>query len=263
MKRRQEWAGRILLERTQHADASFVTLTYEDKHLTYSGAAGLPSLYPRDLTLYLKTLRHRFRTPFRYFACGEYGSDTKRPHFHVVLFGQEEVYDEHKISQTWGKGSVKLSELNTVRAKYVAKYTTKKQTSQDAYSDGRAPEFSRMSRKPGVGLTVIPKIAASLKRCGYTYSNGRLRGLTTNLTPITIPECYRYNNKLWPLDPYMKKLLKKELLNSDECLPEAVINMVTNLTADNTLEIFKETEAHLSSIQRAKNYEQRYKKSRL
>lgn len=74
----------------------FVTLTYDDEHND-----GL--LHRKDFIDFMKRLRinaQRFvdkhadkyclqdstQTAFRYFACGEYGGKTDRPHFHLCIF---------------------------------------------------------------------------------------------------------------------------------------------------------------------------------
>lgn len=74
----------------------FVTLTYDDEHTD-----GL--LHKKDFIDFMKRLRinsERFvrkhhdkycfqddtQTPYRYFACGEYGGQTNRPHYHLCIF---------------------------------------------------------------------------------------------------------------------------------------------------------------------------------
>jgi len=80
---RQTWAARIQLEAQCHAENIFVTLTYDQDHLPDP-----PQLVPDHLSAFVKRLRARFAPlQFRFFACGEYGSRTLRPHYHVVLFG--------------------------------------------------------------------------------------------------------------------------------------------------------------------------------
>ena len=79
----RQWAMRCLHEASLFDENSFVTLTYDDKHLPAGG-----TLVKRDVQLFLKRLRRKFsdRT-IRYFFSGEYGGDTLRPHYHGCLFG--------------------------------------------------------------------------------------------------------------------------------------------------------------------------------
>ena len=78
--RRKVWAHRIMLEAGQWNENCFMTLTYDDKHLPSDG-----SLDPKHLTDFIKRLRFHYRDrSIRYFACGEYGDDSWRPHYHLV-----------------------------------------------------------------------------------------------------------------------------------------------------------------------------------
>ena len=60
----------------------FLTLTYDDDHLPPNG-----SLVKSDLQKFFKRLRKNSGKKMAYFACGEYGEQTARCHYHVILFG--------------------------------------------------------------------------------------------------------------------------------------------------------------------------------
>lgn len=76
----------------------FITFTYDNLHLPRTDS-GFQTLRKEDLQLFFKRLRslldgecipHRLR----YLACGEYGKKTKRPHYHVLLWGfPEQAFD--------------------------------------------------------------------------------------------------------------------------------------------------------------------------
>jgi hypothetical protein len=59
-------------------------LTYDDEHLPPNN-----SLLKKDLQKFFYKLRQKIKPiKIRYFAVGEYGSNkTKRPHYHIILFG--------------------------------------------------------------------------------------------------------------------------------------------------------------------------------
>ena len=80
--RRREWVLRILLELEKHEFNTFLTLTYDDVHLPAD-----QSLKTEHLTNFFKRLRYKVDYPIRYYAVGEYGEETERPHYHVALFG--------------------------------------------------------------------------------------------------------------------------------------------------------------------------------
>ena len=78
----RQWADRCVLEAKKYKYNYFVTLTYDDAHLPQKN-----SLQPRDLQLFMKRLRKKFKgVPIRFLACGEYGDISWRPHYHLLLF---------------------------------------------------------------------------------------------------------------------------------------------------------------------------------
>uniref|UniRef100_A0AAU8B8D0 Replication initiator protein n=1 Tax=Dulem virus 113 TaxID=3145590 RepID=A0AAU8B8D0_9VIRU len=92
----RQWANRCLLELEYHKEACFITLTYDDDHIPiswYSDPAtgeAMPalSLRKRDFQLFMKRLRKALGdVQIRFFAAGEYGKLTFRPHFHAIIFG--------------------------------------------------------------------------------------------------------------------------------------------------------------------------------
>ena len=73
----------------------FCTFTYDDDHVPRSyypdpeTGEAIPSLTlcKRDFQLLMKRIRRRFPDDhIRFFACGEYGSQTFRPHYHAIVF---------------------------------------------------------------------------------------------------------------------------------------------------------------------------------
>lgn len=115
----RQTAIRITHEATCHLQNSFVTLTYSPKHLPpYS------SLRYDDLTKFWKRLRKRFGK-LRYYAVGEYGDRTLRPHYHACIFGHDFLEDSIEVraepnklwinlelTRCWGLGDVKIGALN-------------------------------------------------------------------------------------------------------------------------------------------------------
>lgn len=174
VNRRRMWAHRIMLEATQHSSSVFVTLTYDDEHLPEDG-----SLRPRDLQLWLKRLR-KFMAPtkIRFYAVGEYGDETGRPHYHAVLFGFPScssfgtVYNRsgccdscRVVRDTWGKGRIHVGVLEKDSAGYVCGYVVKKMTkADDVRLNGRHPEFARQSRMPGIGRDAMFEVADRLMK---------------------------------------------------------------------------------------------------
>lgn len=181
-----------MLEALTSASASFVTLTY--KEVPDGG-----SLVPRDLTLWFKRLRkHR---GFRYFAVGEYGDFSERPHYHAALFGFG-VEDTDVVRETWGMGHVLVGDLTLASAAYVAGYVTKKMTGKDDVRlNGRYPEFARMSLRPGIGAGAIPEIASAV----LSEVGGREVDRTGD-----VPDMLRHGRGSYPLGRYLRRLLREQ-----------------------------------------------------
>jgi hypothetical protein len=109
----------------------------------------------------MKRLRNHYAQPLKFFACGEYGPQTERPHYHAILFGTDttdhkthfhngthQVIDGPTLT-AWGQGFVTLGALTDQRLKYVTKYIQKKLYGQSAEDDPRQQPFSLMSKKLG------------------------------------------------------------------------------------------------------------------
>uniref|UniRef100_A0AAU8AU79 Replication initiator protein n=2 Tax=unclassified Microvirus TaxID=338099 RepID=A0AAU8AU79_9VIRU len=92
----RQWADRCLLEANYHSSAYFATITYSDNFVPRSEyvcdrtgeVLEALTLRKRDFQLFMKRLRKKFSDQkIRFFACGEYGSETFRPHYHAIIFG--------------------------------------------------------------------------------------------------------------------------------------------------------------------------------
>ena len=174
ISRRSMWQLRCMHESSLHDRNCFVTLTYADEHLPAHG-----SLQYADVQKFFKRLRkagHRFR----YFVVGEYGDNTERAHYHVLLFGYwppdavrvnslspspHPVWSSSSLTCTWGLGQTHVMQLTKETAGYCAGYCFKKLCKghpdyaqrygvvnlQTGELNFRAPEFARMSTSPGIG----------------------------------------------------------------------------------------------------------------
>lgn len=189
---REHWACRIMLESLSHQTSWFTTLTYDDAHLPAGG-----NLDKTDPQRWLKRLRKRVApTKIRYFLCGEYGARTGRAHYHCVLFGLPEA-DTAAIEESWDAGFSSVSPLIPTRARYIARYVTKKAVSDSPRGDGRCPEFATMSRRPGLGAAQARKIGQELMR---RVGSG-----------AAIPSHLQFGKHRLRLDRYIINLIEQEL----------------------------------------------------
>lgn len=155
INRRRKWTLRNILELRCHREAIFVTLTYTDETIHPLG-----HLVPRDLTLFLKRFRKAIEPiKVRFYACGEYGGKSLRPHYHLILYGVGAEFS-NTILRTWNKGMIDVKSATKENIEYVAGYCTKKLLNSDTrISRGMPKEFVRSSRRPGIGVPALAVLA--------------------------------------------------------------------------------------------------------
>lgn len=239
----------MMLESLTAPASSFLTLTYDDSSLPLISSTGqpmsrgvkagentssLPTLTPKDLQDWLKRFRKVIEPlRVRYYAVGEYGDQSQRPHYHVALFGypscQCHLFNRGKSVKdwrwcgvcsvprdTWNAGDTSgltyHAELSLHSAQYVAGYVTKKMTGKDDERlNGRHPEFARMSLRPGIGFAAVPQLARNVDRFNWFDAQG------------DVPVALRHGGKKMPLGRYMRRKLRKEL-GLDEKAPQQVLD---------------------------------------
>lgn len=180
--RRNEWSLRLEHEYLHSDSAFFITLTYDDNHLPYSYSkwkykykidpitkkkkvikrwkvkvnTTKPTLRQEDLTKYIKRIRNEQQKYYkdkniisrkvRYYAVGEYGTKTKRPHYHLLVFNYD-IDNIAPLQNKWKLGFTQIAEVNGARINYTAKYMFKPFNIKDT----RKKPFSTMSKKPIIG----------------------------------------------------------------------------------------------------------------
>lgn len=193
------WTGRIIGESISYKNtSSFLTMTYDEDHKPKDN-----SLNFKDLQDYLKRLRSGSLGELRYFAVGEYGDKTARPHYHAIIFNAPAETWEDYFQKKWPHGFTKTGEVTPQSAAYCAGYCTKKMTSKDdPRLEGRVPEFSRMSKSPPLGFQTVLKMEAML----YSKHGAKLLASYGD-----VPGGYRLAGKIYPLGRYWKTWLRGRL----------------------------------------------------
>lgn len=228
-----------MLESQLHGDNCFLTLTYSDDHLpkmNVSGCGGtgtLATLEPKDLQNWLKRFRKEISpTRIRFYAVGEYGNETWRPHYHVILFGYPTCSRGRTglgmgnpdwsrccvrcklVGETWGLGKVYLGTLETHSAQYVAGYVTKKMNRRDDFRLlGREPEFCRMSNRPGIGHDFMHEVASAFLQFNLEQDQSDV--------PVTLA----HGKRQLPLGRYLRMKLRK-MVGRDEKTPQQVLDQI-------------------------------------
>lgn len=201
LERSRQWAIRCAHEATLWERNCFLTLTYDNDHLPSDG-----SLVKSDFQAFMKDLRHavfRRRRKFwtwnpiitsdrkksvRYFHCGEYGESLGRPHYHACMFNLDfsdkklwkksaggDLYVSETLNEIWGKGYCVIGAVTFDSAAYVARYIAKKITGDqaEAHYQGKLPEYTTMSRRPGIGKGWYEKYVTDCYPSDSVISRGR------------------------------------------------------------------------------------------
>lgn len=215
IRQREDWTTRIELEARDYPkeEVWFITLTYDDDHVpgmivktgeimrkvqyTWKPGEKRPSsvqvLLYEDIQKFLKRLRKAYRGKLRYFVAGEYGEQTARPHYHMILYGWkptdlENLYKIHHngyytskwLEDLWGMGQIQIAQAVPETYRYVAGYVTKKMYEIDGkkanqyYELGQTKPFACMSLKPGLGDHYYQEHKKEIWRQGYIQcTNGK------------------------------------------------------------------------------------------
>jgi len=188
LKRSREWAIRCVHEASLNDVNCFLTLTYDDSKVV------MWSLFYDHFQDFIKRLRARFsNVRVRFYMCGEYGDEFKRPHYHALLFGFDfldkvplskspggsQMYRSPVLEELWPYGFSSVGAVTFESAAYVARYCTKKITGSPSLSHyqivdtetgevrfDRAPEFSHMSLKPGIGADWLARYRTDVYPAG-------------------------------------------------------------------------------------------------
>lgn len=229
-KRRRDWSFRLGVEQRYSHTSYFITLTYADEKLPR--CRGVPSLNKLDYQKFLKRLRKRQLEKFielenlkrfqpilnkrlynklvnlkakkrmpkiRYYGVGEYGTKTRRPHYHILLFN---LYPSLKIElgDVWKLGRIDVGKVEPRSISYCLKYMDKQRHGK---KDWRNPPFATMSTKPAIGYQYI------LLNEKYHIKNETLSVRTHNGNFQIMPKYFR--EKIFEDKEYRKELLQFEI----------------------------------------------------
>ncbi len=249
------------LEQMHHPDTSFLTLTYDNQHIPLiheeESDTWIPTLVKSHLQSFLKCASQKMRRnaqPLRYFAAGEYGEKTLRPHYHAIMFGAGVEWTS-RFQALWSRGFVSLYPATPATMGYVAKYCLKGSADAESLCKSFSPfeeqrltqePFRLMSRRPAVGATLSMDIVRSL-------GNVPTESLTTNHVGTV-----RIGKDKYPLDRTMRNYLEKDFRRrydvSDEVAAAVFKKDDYEQTDEDTL---KGYQAHAKAIR------QRHAKARL
>lgn len=177
-RRASQWSFRLMQQQKVSQSSYFITLTYDTDHVPITPNLFL-SLRYRDLQLYFKRVRkahdqHAKATNtdaprIKYYAVGEYGAKSKRPHYHVLVFDckLELMFEKNDLlylqmsmngktqfkAKHWDHGMVTVGAVNIKSVGYCLKYMSKVSQVGRFERDDRKPEKALMSK--GLGANYL------------------------------------------------------------------------------------------------------------
>ncbi len=190
----KDWAIRICHESQLQEDNDFITLTFNDENLPLDG-----SVHKRDLELFIKRLRATlYPKTIRYYACGEYGENLNRPHYHAIIFNHQfthktplflsgkrlgtrkgghdhSLYRSSELEHLWKNGFSTVADVTEQSSAYVARYVCKKiggKLAKEHYGNKNS-EFALMSRNPGIGHDWYKKYKTDVFPKDFVTLNGK------------------------------------------------------------------------------------------
>ena len=239
---RESWKFRLQEEFKHSRSAWFLTVTYNDEHLPFLTPDGeidygvenmrggdFMTLVPEDVVRFIKSVQKKQAREYddyctymksanrdvqdvidkprvKYFAVGEYGTKTKRPHYHIILFNLwPSVALQKSLEKTWSdekrenRGFIQVKPLIDEQIGYVANYIHDKWQ----YLEGlQIKPFRKVSK--GMGEAYLTE---AMKK--HHKSLDKLYALTKEGYKIRLPKYYI--NKIWT---------EEELLDLYKRLPD-------------------------------------------
>lgn len=184
LERSRQWAIRCIHEASLYENNCFITLTFSDEHLPSDR-----SLDVAHFQKFMKRLRKKYGEGIRFFHCGEYGEEFGRPHYHAILFNFDfddkyhhkdlpsgfPIYRSESLEQLWPFGYSSIGGVTFDSAAYVARYIMKKVTGDEAddHYQGRKPEYTTMSRRPGIAKVWFEKFYQDVFPSDNIHVNGK------------------------------------------------------------------------------------------
>lgn len=241
------WSFRLRMQEKIAHSAYFLTLTYNNESLPFS-QNGFSTLVKKHLQLFFKRLREcHIRAGFdgvrsssscdiqggeslKYYAVGEYGGRSKRPHYHVILFNAELscMFSKDDLKAlywtdldgklpvncfSWQLGHCTVGRVTGASVGYCLKYMCKKSKIPEGINDDRVREFSLMSK--GLGKNYI---TPDIIKYHMADLNGHASIIMEDGRRIAMPRYYKkfiYQNLTIEQIHEMKQYWKDRL--EDEC----------------------------------------------
>lgn len=174
--------------------AVFVTLTLSD-NVFLKDMSGVKRSHVKPLLDDMR--KHK---ELSYFLTSEYGSTTDRPHYHMIVFGFQNLKQaEDYFLKHWSNGLISVTECNDARFTYVASCHITKCSHIPEYVDFNTGEvlpcnkpFTISSR--GIGYSYARKHAKQLYHDGVFYYKGKPFHLPIGIKTLLARLHYKCND---------------------------------------------------------------------
>lgn len=237
-RRTSQWSYRLMME-AKELPSLFLTLTYSNdfflrrsenvsiaEYNRYSILTknGFLTLRKNAIPLFMKRLRKASRVKLKYYCVGEYGGKTRRPHYHVLLFGLAlnsrtiELIENAWSVEGISLGQVHYGEVNGASVGYTLKYMCKPWQMIHARDD-RQQQFALMSKGLGSNYLTAPAIRyhrVNLDNYFLTLVDGK---------KVSMPRYYY--ERIYTHDDLLgikqNALLREDLINEHERLQKFLV----------------------------------------
>lgn len=208
--KRAQWSFRLIQEERAAKSSTFLTLTYSDKYLPKDGY-----LDKAELQRYWKKVRKVVGKDLKYFAVGEYGEKTKRPHYHAIVYNA----DNQTLADKWSeqgepKGFVTTDTVTQASIHYVTGYIVNGQEHGYGYIKKKAKKpWAIMSKKLGINYA---------QRTGLYHKNSMV-------TEVQFPSGHK---------TALPRYFREKIFNSDDITKlsernlEEATEKIKNMTSD-------------------------------
>lgn len=135
----------------------------------------------------------------RYYLCGEYGSTTKRSHYHGLLFfssEKEAACIEECISKSWQLGIVDTSFVEDSNASYVASYVNSYSYLPKILQCRQIRPFAIYSKVPPIGT--LYRSGEEVQKIWDSASPRMLADYFKELSVVDVPLWRCYQDRLFP-----------------------------------------------------------------
>lgn len=201
LERSRQDAVRCVHEASLYDSNCFITLTYSDEFLPSNGSLVKSHFQDfmkdfRSFVSYHCQAKHDngqtmcASCRIRFLACGEYGDNLGRPHYHALIFNYDfsdrvfftvengfNLYRSSILESLWPYGFSLIGDVSFESAAYVCRYVLKKVTGEwaEGFYDGRIPEFTLRSLKPGIGAPWLERYSKSVYPDDFVTIRGGIR----------------------------------------------------------------------------------------